>query len=408
MACAGGDGVTADTGGNIMDVGKAERARRDGGPASCRRLAGGQRHGGPAVRPTAGRAGGLRGAAACVRLAGAARAGAAAVAAAVVGVLLAAFALAGCSAAAVVDDASPRCTGAVVEAGSQLTEESQYVEVRLAFDADLEADGDVAGDLDVLLNGEEPDSRTIAVEACVEGSEVVVRLVPTEAAAGGTSSSVYYALYDGLVSVAASAENGGLAHVHAAGGSSSAVLDEAVSLTVPTGIQVGGVESVTGDAAAGVCASVSFDVQQFAQLRCCAWFSFGDSLPTVMMHNHEFLRDTQKTCAERLAQTVNASCEGQLVAQADGARVTVSAVAAVDGQELSVSLIEGVGADPTQGESSGIAAAEWEDGYAVGADSGSEDGSADGADSGLGADGAADADASSDAAAADGEAGDAL
>ena len=262
--------------------------------------------------------------------------------------LLAVVMLSGCTAQAVVDESSPRCSGASVFAGSDLTESSQYAEVRLAFDAPLEASGNVADDLQVTLNGEAVDAETIAVEASVDGSDVVVRLVPT-ASADGKQASVYYALYDGLVQVAAKADDGGLAHVKAAGGSSNAVLDEPVTATVSTGIQVAVQAQTAGSAAAGTPASVTFAVRQFAQLRCCSWFYFGEGLPIVMTHNHEFARDLPETCAQRIADTVNANYSEWLSATCDGATITVTAAEVVDGQEMGCQLVEGVGANPAAG-----------------------------------------------------------
>lgn len=256
--------------------------------------------------------------------------------------------LTGCSAHAVVDEGSPRCTGASVASGSDLTESSQYAEVRLGFDAPLEASGNVADDLEVTLNGAAPDAKTIAVEAQVEGSDVVVRLAPT-AAADGESAAVYYALYDGLVQVSAKSDDGGLAHVKAQGGSSNAVLGEPCSATVPTGIELAVDAQAAGDAASGTPASVTFTVERFAQLRCCSWLYFGPGLPIIMTHNHEFARDLPATCAQRIADTVNANYGEWLQASCDGATVTVTAAAVEDGQVMDAVLVEGVGADPAHG-----------------------------------------------------------
>lgn len=256
--------------------------------------------------------------------------------------------MAGCSASATVDENSPRCVGVSVTSGSDLTESSQYAEMRLSFDAPLEAAGNVADDLEVTLNGAEPDADTISVEARVEDSDVVVRLVPT-AAADGKSVAVYYALYDGLVQVSAKADDGGLAHVKAQGGSSNAVLDEPCSATVPTGIELTVDAQAAGDAASGTPASVTFTVEQFARLRCCSWLYFGPGLPIVMTHNHEFARDLPATCAQRIADTVNANYGEWLQASCDGATVTVTAAAMEDGQVMDAVLVEGVGADPAHG-----------------------------------------------------------
>lgn len=242
--------------------------------------------------------------------------------------------LAGCAPAVNVDEGSPECTGATVSAGSDLTEESQYAEARLSFDAPLVASGSVLDDLDVRLNGKAPDGKTIAVTAEVEGGDVVVRLMPTrEAAKGG---SVYFALYDGQLSIAAKRDDGALPHVKAADGDSTAVLPEARVFTVPTGMQVG--------EAARDGNSVTFEIEQFAQLRCCAWFRLGDALPLVKMHNHAFYRDTSTTAAERLADTVNAYYGDAYTASANGAFVTVTARDAGAGA-LVAELVEGAGVD---------------------------------------------------------------
>lgn len=259
-----------------------------------------------------------------------------------------ACALTGCTAKATIDESSPQFGSVSIAAGSELTEVSQYVEVRLSFDEVLEASGDVAGDVRVLLNGEEPNAQTVSCQVYVEGNDVVVRLSPA-AGAGETSTGVYFALYDGLVSVAAAADDGGLPHVKIAGGSSNAVITEQVSFTVPSGVEIGAIEAVAAADASDGLASVSFDVTRFAQLRCCTWIAFGDGAPIVMMHNHEFARDTEKTCAQRLVETINTNYGDSLSAECDGARVTVRAVDASIAS-LSPVLIQGAGANPAQGE----------------------------------------------------------
>lgn len=255
--------------------------------------------------------------------------------------------VAGCAQDVTVSDESPRVVSTSCAAGSSLTEDSQYVEARFTFDAPVMAadGGSVADDFTVLVNGEAPDARTIAVSAFAEGSEVVVRLAPTES---GRSESVYFALYDGLVEVSPSLSSGALAHVLSAEGSANAVVDQGVSFTVPSGIKLSNVERAAG--------SVSFDVEQFAQLRTCAWFYFGEGLPLVKLHNHEFLRDLPQTCAQRLADTINTNYGDAFEAEADGAHVVVRAVGAADGDAadgealMCAVVVEGLGANPLEGE----------------------------------------------------------
>ncbi len=122
---------------------------------------------------------------------------------------LVASCLPGCAARPQVDAGSPRCVSADVAAGSELTESSQYVEVRLGFDGDVEVVGDAVADLDVLVDGREANPRAVQARAWADGRTLVVRLAPTPAA-DGSRPSVYFALYGGLVSVAARSEDGGL------------------------------------------------------------------------------------------------------------------------------------------------------------------------------------------------------
>lgn len=267
------------------------------------------------------------------------------------GVLALAVLLAGCAPGPVVDGESPACTGAAVAAGSELSEATQFVEVRLSFDGALEANGDVAGDLDVKLNGEAPDAKTVAVSAAVEGSDVVVRLAPTDAAANG--GTTYFALYDGQLSIASARDDGALAHVRAAGGQSAAVLPEAKSFTVPSGVQI---ERVADEAPQS--GEATLDITSFAKLRCCTWLRFSDALPAVRLHNHQFYRDTEKTCAQRLADTLNQTYGQWYSATCDGASVTVRA----NGSSipLDVEIVEGEGALP--GDDGGVGA--WEEGEA--------------------------------------------
>ena len=241
-----------------------------------------------------------------------------------------------CAPAVRVDGDSPTCVGASVSAGSELSEASQWAEVHLAFDAPLAAEGAVADDLEVLVNGKAPESRTVQVDVRVEGTDVVVRLTPTAKAADG--GSVYFALYDGQISVAPRRNDGALPHAKAVDGGSTAVLGETRMFTVPTGVQVGDV----------VCGgpSVTFTITDFAQLRCCTWFCFDEKLPLVKLHNHGFYRDTPTTVAERLAATVNASYSDAYVAASDGPNVTVTA-RDQSHDALVVRLVEGPNVDPS-------------------------------------------------------------
>lgn len=249
----------------------------------------------------------------------------------------------GCTTQAVVDEHSPECVLMSVSSGSDLTESSQYVEVRLSFNKELQTTGDVLSDVQVLLNGAEPNTKTISVTGSVEGRDVVVRLVPS-AAADGSSASVYFALYDGLLQIVPRNADGALGHVRGEDTTSNAVMREEFSATIPSGVSL--VEDGEG---ADEGASVTFEITQFAQLRSCTWLKFSDALAPVMMHNHEFLRDTCNTCASRLTDTINATCADTLEATCEGAVVTVRALDAASAP-LYVQVIEGVGENPTAGD----------------------------------------------------------
>ena len=265
-------------------------------------------------------------------------------------VLAAVVMLCSCSAPEpVVDGASPKCAEAVISAGSQLDEGSQFVEVRLSFDDELSASGDVLSDLDVRLNGEQPDGKTVAVSAQVEGRDLIVRLQPSAAAAQG--GSAYFALYDGQLSIGAARADGALAHARVQGGESAAVLDRVRWFTVPSGV----VLQETG-ASDGRDGRVEFEVMRFAQLRCCTWIRFSEELPSVRLHNHQFYRDTERICAQRLVDTLNETYGQWFVAECDGARVSVRSVD--PSIELDVQVIEGEDALP--GDDGGVGA--WEEG----------------------------------------------
>lgn len=273
-------------------------------------------------------------------------------------VLVAAFAcvaaFTGCGAKAVVDQDSPRQQSFEVRAGSDLTEESQYVEARIGFDAPLETEGDAAADLEVLVNGQEPDSHTMRLEVFTEGSQLVVRLVPADGIDGG-SGSLYFAVYDGLVQVHAVSDDGALPHVRWADGQSNAVLDQDLSFTVPSGVQLADVQARAGTLDAP--AQVSFRIAQTAQLRSCTWLYFGEGFPVVRLHDHDFAHDLPQTCAARLVSTVNEVYGEELQAVAQGDYVTVSARTAVEGQLLCAVVVEGPGVSPAEGAVGDVALA---------------------------------------------------
>lgn len=287
--------------------------------------------------------------------------------------LLACWALGGCSAGenvvGAVGEGSPHLVDAAIEAGSDFTESGQYVEVCLEFDAPVAAVGsassttgavDVTGDFSIELNGEAPDAQTIVASAVVEDGVVIVRLVPT-AVADGRSASVYFALYEGQLTLAAAADDGSLPHIVASDDDAvCAVLDQPVRYAVPSGVVFELVESEPGSSSEDVCAHSTYRIVQSAQLRCISWLGLSlDGVPDneygtpaysataledgtlALKHNHFFYRDTPEGCAADIADVAGSAWSGQVDVQSSNDTVTVTARQAVDGQTVELRLFEG-------------------------------------------------------------------
>lgn len=290
------------------------------------------------------------------------------IACAVCAAVLAVCALVGCDGrTGKATEASPQLADASIAAGSDLTEAGQYVEVRLTFDAPVQADGDVSKDFNVKLNGDAVDSKTVALSATVCDGDVVVRLQPTSAA-DGRSTSVYFAMYEGQLSISPSDSAGVLPHVLAEGdqdtspaGDSCAVMTAPVCFSIPSGVRFATVQTVAGNTATGTCAQTTIQVTQFAQLRCVTWIglSFEGQVPCnrygaapytvedtedgtlTVKHNHLFLRDTQRGCAADLAAAIQNAWGSKVTAEAQGDTVVITAAAPVDGQVIQPVIFEG-------------------------------------------------------------------
>lgn len=266
-----------------------------------------------------------------------------------------AFALAACAAAALaaacllaactqatVDEASPRVADVQLSAKSQMTEASQQVEIRLAFDGPITASGDVAGDFTLLVNGEVPDAGAVKVEARASADAVTFTLSPAEGASLGSGAGQFFALYQAQFSLAAARDDGALPHVTGASGS-AAVLDAPITGTLPSGLAIEVTSSRAGSAAEGVPAQASFRVTSPAQARVITWFSPDGGATKLLKHNHTFMDASAEDCAADLAKVVNAQEGLGVTAQARGDEVVLTATSAVDGQELSPVVVEGVG-----------------------------------------------------------------
>ena len=264
--------------------------------------------------------------------------------AAAAAVLLAGLCLvAGCSGAVTVDGASPRVADVEFTATSSLTEASQQISVRVAFDAQISASGDVADDFEVLLNDEPIDEDAIAFSVSASGEAITFTFSPAESASTGPSGGgSYFAVYAGKVTIEAARDDGALAHVAGVSGS-CAVLDEPIEGTLPSGLAIEVTERVEGSEASGTLAQTTFEVTSPALVRAITWFSPDGGQTLLLKHNHEFASASAEDCAEDLASLVNDDASLGLVATATGTMVTLTAQQACDGQLIEPVIVEGYG-----------------------------------------------------------------
>lgn len=246
--------------------------------------------------------------------------------------LAACMLLAGCTQGAKATDSSPRAVAgeASIESSSALTEESQIVDLSIPFDRAVSVEGDATGDFAVTLDDGEINAKACKVEVAADGNVLHVRLAPTPEAKG-VDTPLYFACYLGKLSVAASSADGALAHVVGQDGA-AALLEAPVNATIPSGMRIQQTASVAGTA--------TVKVTQFAQIRCCTWFSIGGT--ELFMHHHRFAQESNETCAAALAETINNSADGAFEATAKGSSVTVSAKGADSGKPLDIYIVEGV------------------------------------------------------------------
>ena len=255
------------------------------------------------------------------------------VVAAVFAAVLLPCALFGCfSSGAAVSSSSPKAdvSASTISTSSDMTEDSQLVELRIPFDSELELAGNATADINVELDGQAADSKTVATEVAVQGSDLVVRLSPAQDASGISSGS-YFALYQAKLAVKANSSDGALSHVTGQDGA-AAVLDQTVQATVPSGMAI---KQVPSNAA-----STSVKVTKTACLRCCTWFTLGQD--EFYMHHHVFYQETPASCAHDLADQINASFPDNYKATAKGAVVTIKTL---DGSQApALKIVEGIGA----------------------------------------------------------------
>lgn len=247
--------------------------------------------------------------------------------------LVACMFLFGCAQGAKATESSPRAVAseASIESSSELTEESQVVDLSIPFDRAISVEGDAAKDFAITLDDGELNAKACQVEIAAEGDVLHVRLTPTPEAKG-VDTPLYFACYLGKLSVAASSADGALAHVVGENGA-AALLEAPVNATIPSGMRI---QQTASDAGTG-----TVKVTQFAQIRCCTWLSIGGT--ELFMHHHRFAQESNETCAAALAETINNSADGAFKATSEGDSVTVSAGKGADsGKPLDIYIVEGV------------------------------------------------------------------
>lgn len=256
-------------------------------------------------------------------------------------VLCLAWCLAGCSSVQV-DDASPRVAEVSVSSTSNMTESSQQIEVRLEFDRPVNVSDSFADDLDFQLNGAAVDSSTIAVETRASGEAVTFTLKPA-ANAVGVGNGAYFAVYQGAYSIAPTRDDGAVPSITGATGS-SAVIDEPLTGVLPSGLTIEVVDQREGSIQENTPARTTFSVTSPATVRAITWFSPDGGTTKLLKHNHTFFREDAESCAQDLADTVNAATGLGISASCNGSTVTLTASSVQDGQRIDPVIVEGPGA----------------------------------------------------------------
>lgn len=223
-----------------------------------------------------------------------------------------------------------------VISSSQLTEESQLVDVTLAFDTAVHAEGDVLADFNITLDDKEIDFKTIALNFETDNEGLLhIRLTPSEKALAG-DPQVYFACYQGSLKLAPKNSSGVLAHVLGVD-DAPAVMKQEFNCTIPSGVKIKQLSSKKSSF--GKYATTKIKVVQSAQIRCCTWVCVGNE--RFYIHNHSFMRQSPITCASSLAEAISNSSHGAYKAKANGDELTIQAQDE-NAQAFNVSIYEGV------------------------------------------------------------------
>ncbi len=250
-----------------------------------------------------------------------------------------AFSLCSCGAKVQMDGQSPCVADVKLSTDSQMSESSQAISLSVTFDQQISVDGDPSADFKLLINGKEPDSSTVKVDVRSSANAITFTLRPSDSAAKGAGAGSYFAMYQAQFSLASARDDGALPHVSGQSGS-TAVLPEAVSGTLPSGLSVNVDSQQAGTADSP--ATAVFTVSSPAKARVITWFSPDGGSTVLLKHNHSFAQSSTDDCAADLAKVINAADCG-IVATAKGSQVALTATKAVEGQVIDPVVVEGVG-----------------------------------------------------------------
>jgi hypothetical protein len=274
-----------------------------------------------------------------------------------VALLLLSATLLGCAPKAQVTQDSPWVISTSVVSTGDGTEDAQRVEARLVFSAPLVQSGALIDDLKITLNDAALDEKAIFADVTLEGDDtLLVTLKPAEGT-GGPTSTHFFAVYEGKLSVSAREATGGLAHLVArisaagadtrTGAAASAVIEQACVFQIPSGLVLETLESIPGSSAANTPAQASLRVVASPCIRAVAWVVMEPDGARALVHNHEFFSYGNDVAgrtryAAYLIEPLARAFGSSYTFTQDGDTITVTAVGVTDGQEISPGVYEGV------------------------------------------------------------------
>jgi hypothetical protein len=258
-----------------------------------------------------------------------------------------------CTSSIEVTDNSPRLVSSSVVSMGDGSEAAQRVVIHLVFDKPLVLDGDALSGLEVKLNGEAIDDKSITISVELEADDTLSVILSPALHAGTTTSPHYFAVYEGLLFIGSREANGGLACVRTAGDSDSAdselnaVMSSPTELIIPSGLIIEVAERIAGDSATDTPASATFRVVQVPKIRAVSWLEMEPGGKRALIHNHEFATFSDDAAGrERYAafmvDSLRRAFGSDCVIAQTGDTVSVVAQEISDGQVISPAVVEGV------------------------------------------------------------------